>query len=200
VEKPTSETLEVGGGGISISAETRPTPTPPPAPTPTPAPTPPPTPRPSYLVVPAAWSPDVWVTVNKQRRRLDHEQRFAVSPGNTKVSFEYSGAYTDRAQSSVRVDEGETARLAVPFERPGLIQVQQKGGTRMGRVVLDGADLGTPIVRKPAKPGAHQLRIEPSGSGAAAIDQQVELTPGTKLVLTFDLASGKLTQVELPAP
>ena len=202
VETPTPENGGISGGGISISAETRSTPTPPPTPTPTPAPTPTPTPRPSYLVVPAAWSPDVWVTVNKQRRRLDREQRFPVSPGNTKVSFEYSGAYTDRAQSSVRVEEGETARLAVPFQRPGLIQVQQKVGTPMGRVVLDGADLGTPIVRKPAKPGTHQLRIEPSGAGAAAIDQQVELRAGTRLVLTFDLASGKVTQVvgELPAP
>ena len=184
------------GGGISVSAEPRPTlPPPPPTPTPTAAPTPTPTPRPSYLVVPAAFSPDVWVTVNKQRRRLDREQRFAVSPGITKVSFEYSGAYTDRIQNSVRVDEGDTARLAVPFERPGLIQVQQRVGTPMGRVVLDGTDLGTPIVRKPAKPGAHQLRIEPSGPGASPIEQQVELQSGKKLVLTFDLASGKLTQV-----
>ncbi|HEV8240927.1 MAG TPA: serine/threonine-protein kinase [Thermoanaerobaculia bacterium] len=195
-------------GGISVSAEPRatlapPAPTPTPLPTAAPTPTPTATPRPSYLVVPAAWSRDVWVTVGKQRRRLDHEQRFAVSPGsNTKVSFEYSGAYSDRAQSSVRVDEGETTRLAVPLERGGLIQVQQKVGTPMGRVVLDGADLGNPIVRKPAKPGSHQLRIEPSGAGAAAIDQQVELRAGTRLVLTFDLASGKVTQVvgELPAP
>ncbi|HET9768828.1 MAG TPA: hypothetical protein VFS60_18435, partial [Thermoanaerobaculia bacterium] len=193
-------------GSISGSTETVPLPTaapPPPTPTPSLAPTPTPTPRPTYLVVPAAWSRDVWVTVNKQRRRLDKEQRFAVSPGtSTKVSFEYDGAYPDRAQSTVRVEEGETTRVAVPLQRPGLIQVQQKVGTPMGRVVLDGADLGTPIVRKQAKPGAHTLRIEPSSPAAGPIEQQVEVQPGKKLIVTFDLSSGRVTAVvgELPAP
>jgi hypothetical protein len=76
-------------------------------------------------------------------------------------------------------------------------------------VVLDGTDLGPPIVRRPVKPGPHQLRIDPlSGPGASAtlgagaIDQQVDVPEGKKLVLTFDLASGQLQQVvgELPAP
>jgi serine/threonine protein kinase len=201
--KPITQT-----GSISGSTETVPLPTvapPPPTPTPTPsvAPTPTPTPRPSYLVVPAAWSRDVWVTVNKQRRRLDKEQRFEVPPATgTKVSFEYDGAYADRAQSTVRVEEGETTRVAVPLQRPGLIQVQQKVGTPMGRVVLDGADLGTPIVRQQAKPGAHTLRIEPSSPAAGPIEQQVEVQPGKKLIVTFDLSSGRVTAVvgELPAP
>jgi serine/threonine-protein kinase len=201
-DKPIAQT-----GIVSGSTETAPLPAvtpPPPTPTPTPslAPTPTPTPRPATLVVPAAWSGDVWVTVNKQRRRLDREQRFAVPPGSSKVSFEYDGAYADRAQSTVRVEEGETTRVAVPLQRPGLIQVQQKVGSPMGRVVLDGADLGTQIVRKQAKPGAHQLRIEPSSPAAAAIEQQVEVQAGKKLIVTFDLSSGRVTAVvgDLPAP
>ncbi len=183
-----------------------PTPTAPPAtPTPTPAPTPTatPTPRPSYLVVPAAWSPDVWVRVDGQRRRLDREQRFAVSPGTTKVSFEYSSdGWRDSAQSTVRVGEGDTTRVVVPLAAPGLIQVQQKLGTPMGRVVLDGADLGTRIVRQRAKAGVHEVRIEPATPGVAAIAETVELRAGTRLVLTFDLAKGQLQKVEgaLPTP
>ena len=193
-------------GSISGSTETAPLPAvtpPPPTPTPSLAPTPTPTPGPGYLVVPAAWSRDVWVTVNKQRRRLDREQSFAVTPGtSTRVSFEYDGPYADRAQSTVRVEEGETTRVTVPLQRPGLIQVQQKVGSPMGRVVLDGADLGTPIVRKQAKPGAHQLRIEPSSPAAGAIEQQVEVQAGKKLIVTFDLSSGRVTSVvgDLPAP
>ncbi|HXT52380.1 MAG TPA: serine/threonine-protein kinase [Thermoanaerobaculia bacterium] len=193
-------------GGLAASAEATPVATatpPPPTPTPSLAPTPTPTPRPSYLVVPAAWSSDVWVTVGKTRRRLDREQRFAVTPGtSTRVIFEYDGDYNDRAQSSVRIAEGETERLAVPFARPSLVQVQQKVGTPMGRVTLDGTELGTGIVRRKAKPGAHRLRIEPNSPGGSAIDQQIELPAGRKLVITFDLASGRLTQVQgdLPAP
>ena len=88
------------------------------------------------------------------------------------------------------------------MERPGLIQVQQRVGSPIGRVLLDGADLGTPIVRRPAKAGTHRLRIEPGTPGPSAIDEQVELAAGKKLVLTFDLASGRLVQVvgELPTP
>jgi len=189
--------------GLGISAEATPVPTPPPTPTPSLAPTPTPTPRPSYIVVPAAWSGDVSVTVGKTRRRLDREQRFPVTPGtSTKVVFEYSGDYSDRVQNSVRVDEGETTRLTVPLAPPALLQVQQRVGTPMGRVMLDGADLGTPIVRRKAKPGTHQLRIEPASPGANAIDQQIELPAGRKLVLTFDLAAGRITQVlgDIPAP
>jgi len=57
-------------------------------------------------------------------------------------------------------------------------------------------------VRKQAKPGAHQLRIEPSSPAAAAIEQQVEVQAGKKLIVTFDLSSGRVTAVvgDLPAP
>ena len=206
---PIAEPTPEGIGGSTDKKE-HPVPTPnasptiaEPTPTPVPTATAPPTPRPSYLVVPAAWSPQVWVTVNKQRRRLDREQRFPVSPGTAKAVFEYSdGGYRDSAPATVRVGEGETARLTVPLAPPGLIQVQQKVGTPIGRVAIDGADHGAGIVRYRTKAGAHQVRIEPSTPGAGAIDQQVELPPGKKLVLTFDLGSGRLQQFvgELPAP
>ena len=194
VPTPSLFDTTVVGAGISVAT---PTPPPTPVPTATPTPTPPPTPRPSYLVVPAAWSPQVWVRVGGERRQLNREQRFAVAAGATKVTFGYSdGDYSDDEQTTVRVDEGNTARLTIPLSPPGLIQVQQKMGTPTGRVVLDGEDLGTRIVRKRARAGAHAVRIEPATPGAAPIAETVELRAGTKLVLTFDLAKGLLQKVE----
>jgi hypothetical protein len=193
--------------GLAVDASVTPTPaasTPPPTPEPSLAPTPSPTPKPSYVVVAAAWSPEVWVTIGKQRRRLDREQRFTVPAGaNTTVRFDYEGrGFRDGAQSTVRVDAGATVRVPVPLSPPGLIQVQQKLGTPMGRVVLDGTDLGLPIVRQSVKAGAHHVRIDPSAPGTGAIDEQVEVPAGKKLVLTFDLAAGRLNKVvgELPGP
>jgi hypothetical protein len=188
-----------GGSAVLVT-----TPTPTPVATPEPTPTPTPTPEPSYIVVPAAWSGDVWVTVGKQpRRRLDKDQRFVVTADTpTTLRFGYESAgYQDDAQRTVRVGEGQTTRVVAPIQRPGLIQVQQKLGTPLGRVVLDG--VGPPIVRHRARPGGHRVRIDPlSGAGVGIPEQQVELPPGKKLVVTFDLASGRLQAVpaELPAP
>jgi serine/threonine-protein kinase len=205
-----TELAAAAGLALAASADQQeqpiPTPTAPPATpaaTATPAPTAPPTPRPSYLVVPAAWSSNVWVRVGGDRRRLNREQKFAVAAGTTRVSFEYDeGGYRDQDQVTARVGEGDTARVAVPLAPPGLIQVQQKVGSPIGRVVLDGTDLGPPIVRQRARAGAHQVRIEPATPGGASIAATVELRAGTKLVLTFDLASGGLQKVEgaLPTP
>jgi hypothetical protein len=46
------------------------------------------------------------------------------------------------------------------------------------------------------------MRVEPSTAGTTAIEQPVEVPAGKKLVLTFDLAAGRLQQVvgEPPAP
>ena len=132
-------------------------------------PTPPP--RPSYLVVPAAWSPDVWVTVGRQRRRLDREQRFAVTPGtSTKVSFEYAGdGYGDSAQSSVRVAEGKTTDGRRPARRrrphPGAAEGGHADRARRARRRRP-RHADRAAARR--KAGAHQLRIEPSDAGGSA--------------------------------
>ncbi len=196
------------GTGIRSPPSVGATPTPAPTPTATAAPTPTPTPRPTYLVVPAAWSPEVWVTVGKQpRRRLDREQRFVVTPGTaTPVRFGYEdGGYRDDAERTVKVAEGDTARVAVGIAQPGLIQVQQMVNTPLGRVLLDGVDLGPPIVRRVVKPGLHQLRIDPLVAADAVgtpLATEVQVEPGRKLVLTFDLTSRQWSSKvgELPAP
>ena len=194
-----------GANGVGVPLAT---PTPAATPTPTvaatPEPTPTPTARPALLVVPAAWSPQVSVTVGKQRRSLYREQRFVVSPdSSTRVVFAYDGEYRDQDVVMVRIQEGETKRLKVPLLRPGVLQVQPKVNTPLGRVVLDSTPLGSSIVRRAVKPGPHVLRVEPLGAmEAAAIEQSVLVPEGGKLVLTYDLASGRVqTKVgDLPTP
>jgi len=191
----------VAGMALAASAGAAlPTPSPPPTPEPTPTATPPP--QPATVIVPAAWSPQVWVTVNKQRRRLDREQRFQVTPGAAiTVRFDYEdGGYRDNGQRVVRVGEGESTRVENPIARPGQIQVQSKVGTPFGRVLLDGNDLGPPIVRRTVSAGRHSLRIEPGTAGAAAIEQQVQVPSGGKLIVTFDLTSHQLQTRESAGP
>jgi serine/threonine protein kinase len=197
------------GGGISLAASAEGPqalviPEPPlaatPEPTPEPTPTPTPTPRPSTLVVPAAWSPDVFVVVGGQRRSLGQRQRFEVPPGvSTRVRFEYREEdYADDATRSVRVAEGATEELAVPLAPPGLIQVQQRVNTPPGRVFLDGEATAGGLFRKKVKAGRHKIRVEPASGSATPIDRDVEVPAGKKLVLTFDLATGDLFQVVGP--
>jgi hypothetical protein len=185
---------------LAASAELATTPTqatPTPAPTPEAAPTPTPTPEPSYIIVPAAWSPEVYVTVNRQRRSLARQQRFEVPAGATaRVSFEYrDGDYQDAAVRSVVVGEGETAQVAVPIATPGMLQIQQKVSTPAGRVFLDGRDLGVGLVRRRAPAGRHQLRIEPATTGGTGlIERDVTVAAGMKLVVTFDLVTGAVVE------
>ena len=217
-----SEAAPAGGGGEvpGAAADLRPgigvalpAPSPPPAETPgptpaaTPAPTatlpppppPPPPPRPAYVVVPAAWSPDVTVTVRGGRRRsLGEAQRIEVTPGRrVTLLFEYRGeGYTASESRSVTVSEGTTVDVENPLPPPGQVQVQQKLGTPPGRVSLDGEDLGVGRVRRTVGAGPHRLRVEAaSAGGGGAIEREVTVPSGQRLVLTFDLTSGALVEV-----
>ncbi|HEV8628670.1 MAG TPA: hypothetical protein VGV61_00030, partial [Thermoanaerobaculia bacterium] len=93
---------------------------------------------------------------------------------------------------TVKVGEGASTRVEVPIRRPGEIQVQTKIGTPQGRVVLDGHDYGAQIVRRMLQPGSHRLRIDPTAPGSPSIDEQVDIESGKRLVVTFDLTSGRL--------
>jgi eukaryotic-like serine/threonine-protein kinase len=206
-------TAGVGGVGVAVPLPSPSDPSGPPgsplsapAPeltnSPTPAPTPQatasPPPPPAYLVVPAAWSPDVHVTVAGQRRSLAERQRFRLQPGvDTVVSFDYvHGDYRDGKKRSVKVAAGATVELEVPLSAPGQIQVQQRLNTPAGRVTLDDVDLGPGRVRRIVEPGAHDLRIEPaSASGAQSVVRKVQVPPGKKVIVTFNLDDGSAVEV-----
>ena len=161
-----------------------------------------PPPRPAYVLVPAAWSPEVTVSVRGQRRRsLGEAQRIAVTPGRrVTLVFEYRGdGYSATESRTVTVHEGATVDVENPLPAPGRVQVQQKLGTPPGRVSLGGEELGVGRVRRTLAPGPHRLRIEPSSAGGGnAIDREVTVPSGRKLVLTFDLTTGGLVEVVAP--
>ena len=165
-------------------------------------PPPPPPPQPAYVLVPAAWSPEVTVSVRGQRRRsLGEAQRIAVTPGRSvTLVFEYRGDdYSASESRTVTVHEGATVDVENPLPAPGQVQVQQKLGTPPGRVSLDGEALGVGRVRRTLAPGPHRLRIEPSSAGGGgAIDREVTVPSGRRLVLTFDLTRGALVEVVAP--
>jgi serine/threonine-protein kinase len=180
-----------------------PAPTATPATAPTATPTPPPSPRPAYVVVPAAWSPDVAVSLRGQRRRgLGETQRIAVAAGvPVTLTFEYrSGEYTDRATRTVTVAEGVTVEVENPLAAPAQVQVQQRLGTPLGRVWLDGRELGVGRVTSVVKPGDHRLRVEPANAPGSPIERGLVVPPGRKLILTFDLTSGSVVEVVADLP
>jgi serine/threonine-protein kinase len=195
-----AERLAAGSGDLPsrgvAGAVAVPTPEPPPAATPEPTPEATPTPRPGRLVVPAAWSPDVHVTVAGQRRSLSQARSFTVSPGAPiAVRFDYSGDYADEARRTVTVGEGLTVELEIPLQRPGQLQVQQRLATPMGRIWIDGNEAGQGRAQRNVRPGAHRIRVEPTVAGAQSVEQMVEVPSGKRVVATFDLNAGQLVQV-----
>jgi predicted Ser/Thr protein kinase len=202
------EVMPGGAGGVTLAASAvGPTPTPLPTPTaePTPEPTvaPTPTPQASYLVVPAAWSPDVYVTVNGERRSLARRQTFTVPAGDSRVKFDYrDGDYSDSKSRNVRVGEGASQEVEVAIGQPALLQIQPRVNTPPGRVILDGEDQGSRIVQKLVPPGSHKVRVEPAGAGATVvpIEQDVDVPAGKKVVVTFDLGGGTLVPVVVALP
>jgi serine/threonine-protein kinase len=190
VPEPGATPTVAGSEGLAGLA-----PQPPPTPEPTPETTP--TPRPAYLVVPAAWSPEVHVTVGRQRRSLAQRQRFEVTPGsNTVVRFDYaSGDFRDGGQQVVKVAAGQTVEVEVPLRRPGQIQVQQKLQTPLGRISIDGIPTGQGRVERMLAAGAHEVRIDPMTPGGQSIVRRVQLPSGTRVVLTFDLNAGNIVEV-----
>ena len=145
----------------------------------------------------AAWSPDVSVTVNGRTRKLGSEQRIQVSPGTTRLTFVYSDAeglrYTQTSQ--VRVAEGASERVAVPFGAPGVLQVQPRLNSPPGIVFVDGEQMSGRIVRERKRPGSYKVRVEPAGAaGGAAVERDLEVPAGKKLVATYDLAAGKIDE------
>ena len=168
-------------------------------------PAPPPPPPPAHLVVGPAWDPAIQVRVAGRRLRLDRQQRIELPAGAYTLTFTLdSPVYTARAESRVRLAEGETERVAVPIARPGRLTVQPHLNTPAGVVRIDGQTAGpAPLRGRWLAPGEHLVEVFPAaGADAApAVARTVTVRSEMETVLTFDLGGALETQVrERPAP
>jgi serine/threonine-protein kinase len=178
-------------------------PTPAVGPGPAPAvPEPEPEPQPGKVVIAAAWDPAMQVRVGGQRLRLDRQRTVELPAGSHSLQFRLeTPAYTFEKSVKVRLDEGETERVAVPIERPGRLSVQPHLETPPGAVRLDGQVLGpAPIRGRWLAPGEHFVEIFATGSTTPAVSQTVTVRSGVETVVTFDVDGRLPTQVrERPA-
>jgi serine/threonine-protein kinase len=173
-----------------------------PAPAPAPPPEPEPEPEPGRVVIAAAWDPAMQVRVAGQRLRLDRQRTIELPAGSHTLQFRLeTPAYSFEKSVKVRLDEGETERLAVPIERPGRLSVQPHLETRPGTVRLDGALLGpSPIRGRWLAPGEHFVEVFADGATTPPVTQTVTVRSGFETVVTFDVDGRQPTQVrERPA-
>lgn len=152
-----------------------------------------------------AWNPAMQVRVAGRRLRLDRQHRLELSAGSYTLAFSLeTPSYSLRAESRVRLDEGETERAAVAIERPGRLTVQPHLNTPGGVVRLDGQMAGpAPLRGRWLAPGNHLVEVFPvSGVTAApSVSRTVTVRSEVETVLTFDLGGAQETQVrERPAP
>ncbi|GMU66557.1 MAG: hypothetical protein AMXMBFR36_28310 [Acidobacteriota bacterium] len=186
------------------------TPTPSPAPPavepepvpPATEPEPEPEPVPGKVVLAAAWDPAMQVRVGGQRLRLDRQRTVELPPGSHTLQFRLeTPAYTFEKSVKIRLEEGETERIAVPIERPGRLSVQPHLETRPGTVRLDGQLLGAAPVRgRWLAPGEHFVEVFAAGATTPPVAQTVTVKSGIETVVTFDVDGRQPTQVrERPA-
>ena len=142
------------------------------------------------------------VRVGGQRLRLDRQRTVELPAGSHTLQFRLeTPAYTFEKSVKVRLDEGETERIAVPIERPGRLSVQPHLETRPGTVRLDGQLLGpAPIRGRWLAPGEHFVEVFADGTTTPPVTQTVTVRSGIETVVTFDVEGRQPTQVrERPA-
>jgi hypothetical protein len=157
---------------------------------------PPPAPLPGHLHIPAAWSPRMSVAIGNLTYSLDGARDLELPPGTYTLDYRLQlEGYSDSARQTVNLASDEKASVRVPIQRPGLLDVQprlsspQKGYVYLGRELLG----PSPVRGRLVKPGSYTLRVVPDlGDDQVSIETPVTLTPGGKLIVTFDLGSGDM--------
>lgn len=159
------------------------------APTAAPAPAPPP--APAVVTVAAGWDSAMTVRLGNRSWTLDRDRRLELAPGTYRFVFAIeTPVYTHRAESTLKLKEGETRTLVSPIERPGKLTVQPHLNARQAFVRLDGEPaVPTPLRGRWLAPGPHRVEIVASQDPAAAVlkTESVEIRSETEAILTFDL-------------
>ena len=174
-----------------------------PAPAPAPVPEAEP-PEPAVLVVGPAWDPEMTVRVGSQRYKLDRQRKIELEAGSARLQFVIEKpTYRFEKEVRVKLDEGETERVAVPIEKPGRLTVQPHLNSRPGSVRIDGQLVGpAPVRGKWMEPGEHLVEILAVADGGVApsVSRTITVKSDVETILSFDV-DGKLepTLREKPA-
>ncbi len=183
----------------TVTPETATPETAPPAPAPT-EPAPPAAPAKGRLVLPkVSWTDRMTVRIDGKTYGLYREHRIQMPPGTYRAVFELAsdGPASDYRPASrsaeVRVVAGESSRVAVPIPQPGAFSVRPLPGRPQGQVSLDGTSLGlTPLSKIQRAPGTYVLEILPRDGEGEGLREEITLTGGEEIILSFDLDAGTL--------
>ncbi len=159
------------------------------APAPAPAPKPP---AKAVLALPAAWDPQMTVTVDRgAARQLDRAQEIELTPERHLLIFELMSDSPVRKEVKIDARAGERLRVEIPIAKPGFATVQAALSSPTGMVTVDGESWGmSPVARRPLQPGPHVVVIRaarPEVAGSRAFTVPITVESGVGLTITFNL-------------
>jgi len=159
------------------------------APAPAPAPKPP---AKAVLVLPAAWDPEMTVTIDRgSARQLNRSQEIELTPERHLLIFELLSDSPVRREIKIDPKPGERVRMDIPIARPGIVTVQAALSSPAATISVDGETWGVSLaVRRPLQPGAHVVTIRSPRSesdGSRVFTVPITVESGVGITITFNL-------------